>query len=131
MNIFVAFFLLLRILADCTPPASHSIPLIGAYFCLNLVLITLSTFLSVIIINLYFRSDKRNRVPLWLRKFLVEFIGGFLCLKGELGLGRRGEQMIIIDSPDGRQKVSYYISFLHQYSVIRKENQISHTLICS
>jgi hypothetical protein len=29
MNIFVAFFLLLRILADSTPPASSTIPLIG------------------------------------------------------------------------------------------------------
>ena len=29
MNIFVAFFLLLRILADSTPPASSTVPLIG------------------------------------------------------------------------------------------------------
>ena len=68
MNIFVAFFLLLQILADSTPPASSSVPLIGAYFCLNMVLITLSSFLSVIIINLYHRTDKHNRVPDWLRK---------------------------------------------------------------
>ena len=32
MNIFVAFFLLLRILADSTPPSSATVPLIGKYY---------------------------------------------------------------------------------------------------
>ncbi len=39
----------------------------GAYYCLNMIMITLSTFLSVIVINLYFRGDKRNKVPRWLK----------------------------------------------------------------
>ncbi|CAH8664994.1 unnamed protein product [Dicrocoelium dendriticum] len=69
MNIFVAFFLLLLLLADSTPQASTSVPYIGYYYCLNMVLITLSSFLSVIVINLYFRGDRRNRVPWWIRKF--------------------------------------------------------------
>nr|QQY02548.1 nicotinic acetylcholine receptor alpha subunit-4 [Cryptocotyle lingua] len=68
MNIFVAFFLLLLLLADSTPQASTSVPYIGYYYCLNMVLITLSSFLSVIVINLYFRGDRRNRVPRWLIK---------------------------------------------------------------
>jgi len=32
-----------------------------------MVLITLSSFLSAIIINLYMRADKKNKVPDWLR----------------------------------------------------------------
>jgi len=31
MNVFVAFFVLLLLLADCTPPAASSIPLIGEF----------------------------------------------------------------------------------------------------
>ncbi|KAG5443677.1 Neuronal acetylcholine receptor subunit alpha-4 [Clonorchis sinensis] len=68
MNIFVAFFLLLLLLADSTPQASTSVPYIGYYYCLNMILITLSSFLSVIVINLYFRGDRRNRVPRWIIK---------------------------------------------------------------
>ncbi|CAH8669635.1 unnamed protein product [Schistosoma haematobium] len=68
MNIFVAFFLLLLLLADSTPQASNSVPYIGYYYCLNMILITLSSFLSVFVINLYFRGDKRNRVPQCLRR---------------------------------------------------------------
>jgi len=33
-----------------------------------MVLITLSSFLSATVINLYMRTDKKNKVPVWLRK---------------------------------------------------------------
>jgi len=32
-----------------------------------MVLITLSSFLSVTVINLYMRADKRNKVPAWIK----------------------------------------------------------------
>ncbi|PAA85942.1 hypothetical protein BOX15_Mlig005119g9, partial [Macrostomum lignano] len=80
MNIFVAFFLLLLLLAESTPSASTSVPYIGFYYCLNMLLITLSTFLSVIVINLYFRGDKRNRLPGWLKK-CIEFLAKMLCMR--------------------------------------------------
>ena len=33
-----------------------------------MILITLSTFLSVIVINLYFRGDKKQKVPEWAKR---------------------------------------------------------------
>ena len=42
--------------------------LTGAFFCMNMVLITLSSFVSVTVINLYMRRDQKNEVPDWLRK---------------------------------------------------------------
>ncbi|CAD5118370.1 DgyrCDS7081 [Dimorphilus gyrociliatus] len=84
MNIFVAFFVLLLLLAESTPPAASSIPLIGAYYCLNMIMITLSTFLSVIVINLYFRGDKRNRVPQWLKRLMIDILARIMCMRGEL-----------------------------------------------
>ncbi|CAG5129706.1 unnamed protein product, partial [Candidula unifasciata] len=67
MNIFVAFFVLLLLLADSTPPSAASIPLIGAFYCLNLVLITLSTLLSVVIVNVYFHGPG-TKVPRFFRR---------------------------------------------------------------
>ncbi|KAK2169883.1 hypothetical protein LSH36_6g07049 [Paralvinella palmiformis] len=84
MNIFVAFFVLLLLLAESTPPAASSIPLIGGYYCLNMIMITLSTFLSVIVINLYFRGDKKGKVPRWLKRLFIDFLGSLLCMRKEL-----------------------------------------------
>ena len=41
---------------------------VGAYFCMNMILITLSTFLAVIIIQNHIRGDRKNKVPVWLKK---------------------------------------------------------------
>ena len=39
----------------------------GAYFCMNMMLITLSSFLAVVVISAHIRGDRRNRVPSWLK----------------------------------------------------------------
>ncbi|PAA54442.1 hypothetical protein BOX15_Mlig032313g2 [Macrostomum lignano] len=72
MNIFVAFFLLMLLLEKQTPSASDSFPLIGQYYCLNMGIITLSTFLSVIVVNFHFRGDNRQEVPYWLKKLAIQ-----------------------------------------------------------
>jgi len=67
----------------------------GAFFCLNMVLITLSSFLSAIIINLYMRVDKKNKVPDWLRvvccllSVLRRTLGQLVIINGGLVFGRR------------------------------------------
>ncbi|CAG5136305.1 unnamed protein product, partial [Candidula unifasciata] len=80
MNIFLAFFLLLLLLADFTPRAATSIPLIGAYFCLSLIMITLSTVLACIVANMYFRGIRVNRAPRWLRSCIIDGAAKLLCV---------------------------------------------------
>ena len=40
----------------------------GAYFCMNMALITFSSFLAVIVINTHIRGDRTNAVPRWLKR---------------------------------------------------------------
>ncbi|XP_052819741.1 neuronal acetylcholine receptor subunit alpha-2-like [Mya arenaria] len=84
MNIFVAFFVLLLLLSESTPKAAESIPLIGAYFCLSMVMITMSTVLSTVIANMFFRGVRINRAPRWLRFLMIDIIASVLCLKKDL-----------------------------------------------
>ena len=39
----------------------------GVYFCLNMVMITMSTVLSCVVANMFFRGVRINRAPRWLR----------------------------------------------------------------
>ncbi|KAL5018214.1 hypothetical protein ScPMuIL_003936 [Solemya velum] len=80
MNIFVAFFVLLLLLSDSTPKAASTIPLIGAYFCLSMVMITFSTLLSTIIANMFFRGVRVNRAPKWMRRLLINGVARLLCI---------------------------------------------------
>jgi len=40
----------------------------GTYFCVSMALITLSSFLAVIVINTHIRGDRTNAVPRWLKR---------------------------------------------------------------
>ncbi|KAL8577715.1 hypothetical protein ACOMHN_062329 [Nucella lapillus] len=81
MSVFVAFFFLLLVLADFTPRAAASIPLIGAYFCLSMVMITLSTVLACVVANMYFRGVRINEAPLWLRVVMIDWLSRMMCVQ--------------------------------------------------
>uniref|UniRef100_A0A1I8I0Z4 Neur_chan_memb domain-containing protein n=1 Tax=Macrostomum lignano TaxID=282301 RepID=A0A1I8I0Z4_9PLAT len=69
MSIFVAFFILLLLLAELIPSAVEAFPLIGCYYCVNMVMITVSTFLVSIIVNLHFNNgDSRQPMHPMLKK---------------------------------------------------------------
>ncbi|CAH8662473.1 unnamed protein product [Schistosoma curassoni] len=86
MNIFVAFFVLLLLLAESTPSAVKNFPLIGVYFCLNMIMITLSTFLATLVIHLYFRGDRNGSVPYVLRRIIIEGIGRLTLVRQRIPL---------------------------------------------
>lgn len=74
MNIFTAFFLLLLLLADLVPTSTNEVPYIGVYFCMNMVLIALSSFLCTIVVHLYFRADTFCKMPPILKKIFLEWL---------------------------------------------------------
>lgn len=39
----------------------------GVYFCLNMVMITMSTVLTTVVANMFYRGVRINRAPKWLR----------------------------------------------------------------
>ncbi|CAL8090034.1 unnamed protein product [Calicophoron daubneyi] len=81
MNIYVAFFVLLLLLAESTPSAVKNFPLIGVYFCVNMVMITVSTFLAMTVMHLYFRGDRNGIVPASLRRIIIEGIGRLVMMR--------------------------------------------------
>lgn len=78
MNIFTSFFVLLLLLSKNVPSATDKIPLIGAYYCLNMVMIATSTCACTVVVHIFFRGN--GRVPLILRKVFLEFFARVLCM---------------------------------------------------
>ena len=72
--------LFLQLITEFTPKAAKSLPIVGLYFNFNLLLILISVVLTVIVLNLHFRGPKKDKVPDWMRKFLIGYLGYFLCV---------------------------------------------------
>ncbi len=80
MNIFTSFFVLLLLLSKNVPSATDKIPLIGAYYCLNMVMIAGSTCACTVVVHIYFRGN--GKVPYILRKIFLQFLARILCMEG-------------------------------------------------
>jgi hypothetical protein len=78
MNIFTSFFVLLLLLSKNVPSATDKIPLIGAYYCLNMVMIATSTCSCTAVVHIFFRGQ--GQVPYLIRKIFLEFLARIFCM---------------------------------------------------
>ncbi|CAD5228742.1 unnamed protein product [Bursaphelenchus okinawaensis] len=69
----------LGMVAEVTPPTSTSVPLIGAFFALQMVLLGSSVIITILVINISFRSPKTHRMSPILRAMFLEWVP-WLCM---------------------------------------------------
>ncbi|KAM5318260.1 neuronal acetylcholine receptor subunit alpha-10 [Glossophaga mutica] len=81
------------ILAESMPPA-ESVPLIGKYYMATMTMVTFSTALTILIMNLHYCGPSARPVPAWAQAFLLGHLARGLCVRerGEpCGQSRRPE----------------------------------------
>ncbi|CAF3506938.1 unnamed protein product [Rotaria socialis] len=78
ITILLALTVFLQLISNYTPKASSSLPLIGIYFNVNLILVLISVVLTVVVLNFHYRGPKKSRVPQWCRRIVIGKIGPWL-----------------------------------------------------
>ncbi|CAH8677211.1 unnamed protein product [Schistosoma rodhaini] len=81
INIFVGFFVLLLLLAKSMPSAIKNFPIIGIFFCLNMVMVTLSIFVATWVVNLFYKGNEGRAIPFWIRRFIIDGLGRILGIR--------------------------------------------------
>lgn len=69
----------LGVVSEVTPPTSTSVPLIGAFFALQILLLGSAVIVTILIINISFRNPKTHRMTPFLRSVFLEWVPWF-CL---------------------------------------------------
>ncbi|KAI6171111.1 Neuronal acetylcholine receptor subunit eat-2 [Aphelenchoides bicaudatus] len=64
----------LGMVAEVTPPTSMSVPFIGAFFALQMVLLGSSVIITILVINLNFRKTKTHRMSPFMRTLFLEWL---------------------------------------------------------
>lgn len=65
-----AVFLL--VISDFLPPSSDNFPILGTYFAVSMLLVSMSLVMSVLVLNVHHRGDVKGKiVPKWTRKYLL------------------------------------------------------------
>ncbi|CAN7980015.1 unnamed protein product [Ixodes pacificus] len=72
------FFLLL---AEIIPPASLVVPLLGKYLLFTMVLVTLSICVTVVVLNVHFRSSATHRMAPWVKRVFLRALPKILRMR--------------------------------------------------
>lgn len=73
----------------------HNVLNLGLYFNVNLILVLISVVLTIIVLNFHFRGPKKQRVPKWMRKYFINYLGRLLCFcfdQNDFSIIKHGEQ---------------------------------------
>ncbi|XP_015440086.1 PREDICTED: acetylcholine receptor subunit beta-like 2 [Dufourea novaeangliae] len=72
------FFLLL---AEIIPPTSLAIPLLGKYLLFTMILVTLSIWITVCVLNVHFRSPSTHNMSPWVRQLFLNWMPRVLMMR--------------------------------------------------
>lgn len=72
------FFLLL---AEIIPPTSLVVPLLGKYLLFTMILVTLSICVTVVVLNVHFRTSSTHRMAPWVRRVFLHVLPRLLFMK--------------------------------------------------
>ncbi|CAF0776735.1 unnamed protein product [Adineta steineri] len=72
------FFLLL---AELIPPTSLVVPLVGKYLLFTMILVTLSIVVTVVVLNIHFRSPLTHQMPPWVRRVFLQVLPKLLLMR--------------------------------------------------
>ncbi|XP_035668105.1 neuronal acetylcholine receptor subunit alpha-9-like [Branchiostoma floridae] len=79
VTVLLALAVFLLMIAEDMPP-SESIPLIGWYVIVTLVLLSLSLLLGSIVVNLSICTADTKPVPAWVRRLVLRYMSLVLCM---------------------------------------------------
>ncbi|XP_046373235.2 neuronal acetylcholine receptor subunit alpha-10-like isoform X2 [Haliotis rufescens] len=86
ITVLLSLAVFLLVVSETLPPTSENFPLIGIYFCLSMMLVTFSTVLTVLVLNVHFKGQHGIGVPRWVRSLFLETIAPLLCVKKEMAV---------------------------------------------
>lgn len=100
--------------------SSETLYFLGLYFNFNLILVLISIILTILVLNCQFRGPKQQRVPKWMRKYIIGYLGKFFCFSNESraynfkSSNNNDEVLKQIDNENGPKSVSTKILLKNQ-----------------
>jgi nicotinic acetylcholine receptor len=81
ISILLCITVFVLLLNDLIPPTSLVVPLIGKYLLFTVILVTLSITVTVVVLNVHFRSSTTHKMPDWARRLFLNVLPKFLLMK--------------------------------------------------
>lgn len=81
MSILLSLTVFFLLLAEIIPPTSLCVPLLGKYLLFTMILVTLSICVTVVVLNVHFRSAKTHRMAPWVKRVFIHLLPRMLMMR--------------------------------------------------
>ncbi|KAM3960418.1 acetylcholine receptor subunit beta-like 2 isoform 1-T1 [Aphomia sociella] len=81
ISILVSLTVFFLGLAEIIPPTSLAIPLLGKYLLFTMILVSLSVWVTVCILNVHFRSPSTHTMSPWMKKLFLQLMPKLLMMR--------------------------------------------------
>ena len=81
INILLSLTVFFLLLAEIIPPTSLVVPLLGKFVLFTMILDTFSICVTVLVLNIHFRSPETHKMAPWVRKVFIHILPRLLNIK--------------------------------------------------
>ena len=81
INILLSLTVFFLLLAEIIPPTSLVVPLLGKFVLFTMILDTFSICVTVVVLNIHFRSPQTHTMAPWIRRVFIHILPRLLVMR--------------------------------------------------
>ncbi|CAO1419397.1 unnamed protein product [Diamesa hyperborea] len=115
ISILISLHVFFLLVVEIIPPTSLVVPLLGKYLIFAMILVSISICVTVVVLNVHFRSPQTHTMNPWIKIFFIDFLPKFLFMK---------RPKYVLET--NRKLLSKHGCFYPYYSTSNLSNHVSH-----
>ncbi|KAG5672078.1 hypothetical protein PVAND_002237 [Polypedilum vanderplanki] len=81
ISILISLHVFFLLVVEIIPPTSLVVPLLGKYLIFAMILVSISICVTVMVLNVHFRSPQTHTMNPWIKSFFIDFLPKFLFMR--------------------------------------------------
>ncbi|XP_058982835.1 acetylcholine receptor subunit alpha-like isoform X1 [Musca domestica] len=81
ISILISLHVFFLLVVEIIPPTSLVVPLLGKYLIFAMILVSISICVTVVVLNVHFRSPQTHRMAPWVKNVFIDSLPKFLFIK--------------------------------------------------
>jgi len=81
ISILTSLYVFFLLVVEIIPPTSLVVPLLGKYLIFAMILVSLSICVTVVVLNVHFRSPQTHRMAPWVKRVFIHILPRLLIMK--------------------------------------------------
>ncbi|KAL9893029.1 acetylcholine receptor subunit alpha-like isoform X2 [Glossina fuscipes] len=81
ISILISLHVFFLLVVEIIPPTSLVVPLLGKYLIFAMILVSISICVTVVVLNVHFRSPQTHRMAPWVKNVFIDYLPKFLFIR--------------------------------------------------